>query len=188
MVLHGKEYDLAWKKLKDAVKFSPNCASRYDKSLFPPFEIEQPFVIFDIENTTDDDDIMDKSIMEAFIKCTLPDKRMYAFDWHHSTFLFDPRNPEEQKSVYVPEPTVFGDGHYETFPHFYPDGDYYLFTAEDMSYGYLAHPWRDEVWVFGDALISEFNNFYKALGWKKIPFLGCIRTANADKYLIKEFD
>ncbi len=188
MVLKGKEYDLAWEKLRRVVNFHPNCADRYTQSLFPPFEIEQPFVIFDIENTTDDDDIMEEKIIQAFINCTAPGKKMYAFDWHHSTFIFDPRNPEEQSSEYISDPKYFGGGYHACFPVFYPDGDYYFFTAEDLSYGYLSHPWRLEVWIFGDELISEFNSFYKDLGWKKIPFLGCSKTKNADKYLIKDFD
>ena len=173
MVILGEAYDRAWKKLKDEIGFMPQYATRYESSYFPPFQISKPYVIFAIEDMTDEDNVMDKLIWQAFINCTAKGEKMYAFDWHHSAFLFDPRNPEERKDERVNDSLYIGGGYHAYFPDFYPDGDYYFFTAEDMRFGYLAHPWRNEVWVFGETLIFEFNSFYKRLGWKKIPLYGC---------------
>lgn len=43
------------------------------------------------------------------------------------------------------------------FPSYYPDGDYYFFIAQDFSYGILGHPWRKELYIFGEKLIAEFE-------------------------------
>ena len=54
------------------------------------------------------------------------------------------------------------------FPSFIPDGDYYFFIEENFEFGYLGHPWREEVWICGEALINKVEEVYQSLGWKKI--------------------
>ena len=59
-------------------------------------------------------------------------------------------------------------GYYAYFPSYIPDGDYSFFISEDFSFGYLGHPWRNEIWIFGEELIKETEKIYKTLGWKKL--------------------
>jgi hypothetical protein len=33
------------------------------------------------------------------------------------------------------------------------------------TFGYLSHPWREEVWIYGESLIREFEKISDALGW-----------------------
>jgi hypothetical protein len=107
-----------------------------------------------------------KEITAAFIQCTAPGERLYALDWQHAAFLFDPRNPQEQQSVRLDDhPFMPGHGLYAHFPDYYPDGDYYFFIDEQFRFGYLSHPWRKEVWIFGDTLIEAFLAIYKKLHW-----------------------
>jgi len=110
-------------------------------------------------------DAMDDLILSAFLNCTQPGERLYALDWQHSSFLFDLRADGEMESIYVQDPRYIGGGYYAHFPPFYPDGDYYFFIDEKLRFGYLAHPWRREVWIFGNALVEEFERIYRQLGW-----------------------
>ena len=54
------------------------------------------------------------------------------------------------------------------FPTFYPDGDYYFFIDDEYKNGYLGHPWRQEVLIFGNKLIEEIRKIADELGWEKI--------------------
>lgn len=68
------------------------------------------------------------------------DEYVYALDWQHPGFRFDPtlaRPPERIDSWLVPS---------------LPNGDYYLFVAHDMRFGWLSHPWEYSVCVYGDLL------------------------------------
>ena len=169
MLLNDEQYRAVWDRVDKELNFFPNCADRDSFSLFPPFSIKADYVIYDIENTNDDEaGEFETLILNAFIKSTAPGERIYALDWQHSAFIFDPRKPEEQKSVFVPDDRCFGGGYNAYFPGFYPDGDYYFFISEDFRFGYLTHPWREEAWVFGNELIKEFEGFYKTIGWQKL--------------------
>lgn len=101
------------------------------------------------------------------INCA-PNAEWYALDWNHSAFRFDPRNKEEMKSVTIEDRRYFGGEYVAYFPDFYPDGDYYFFIDTKFENGYLGHPWRQEVWVFGITLIDEIKKIAGILNWKII--------------------
>ena len=168
MLLNDEKYTEVWDRVEKELQFFPNCADRNSCALFPPFVINKNHVIYGIENTHDDLSQMNSLITDAFIKCTRPGERIFALDWQHSAFLYDPRNAEEQESVFVPDGKYMGGGYDAYFPGYYPDGDYYFYISEDFRFGYLTHPWRQEAWVFGDALIEEFEGFYNTVGWIKL--------------------
>ena len=169
MLLNDEQHHTVWDRVKNELRFFPNCSDRNSDTLFPPFVIDKNHVIYDIENTNDDETQgMENLITKAFIKCTKPGERIFALDWHHCAFLYDPRNKDEQQSVFVSDEKYMGGGYHAYFPDFYPDGDYYFFIAEDFRFGYLTHPWRQEAWVFGDDLITEFEKFYESIGWIKL--------------------
>lgn len=44
------------------------------------------------------------------------------------------------------------------------DGDYYLFVAGDLRFGWLGHPWEGTVCVYGD-LLDEIGPKLDGLGW-----------------------
>ncbi len=165
-----KECDLIYSKVYERLKFKPSCDYRGHSMMSNlPFEIEGSFAVYGIDKMSDAQiDLMDEIIREAFISATQEDERMYALDWHHSTFLFNPRNIEEQKSFWKEDDRYWGGGYNAYFPSFYPDGDYYFFIDEDFRFGYLGHPWRQEIWVFGDELIEKIEQIYQDLGWEKI--------------------
>ena len=168
MILNDEQYKAVWDRVDNELKFFPNCSNRNSKALCPPFVINKNYVVYGIENTNDNISQMNLLITNAFIKCTKPGECIYALDWQHSAFLYDPRNAGEQQSVFVSDERYTGGGYNAYFPNYYPDGDYYFFISEDFRFGYLTHPWREEAWVFGDDLIEEFERFYKSIGWRKL--------------------
>ncbi|MDE5835051.1 MAG: DUF2716 domain-containing protein [Ruminococcus sp.] len=159
MLLNKKQYNYIWNKIDIELKFYPNCNYRgHSFNVKLPFEINRPYVVYDIENMTDEQlSIMDDIIRECFIEITDKNDRIYAIDWQHAGFIYNPRNLNEQKGE---------NGRF--FPCFYPDGDYYFFISKDFRFGYLGHPWRQEVWIFGTDLINNISGKAHLLGWNEL--------------------
>ncbi|WP_399171330.1 DUF2716 domain-containing protein [Streptomyces sp. TLI_171] len=40
----------------------------------------------------------------------------------------------------------------------YPDGDYFVFLAEDLRFGTFGHPWEHSLCVFGDDLLNAVQD------------------------------
>lgn len=87
------------------------------------------------------------------IFCRVNPKDMYALDWKHDCFIY---NPCEKISLYY----WFYDTERDCnvyFPSYYPDGDYHFFASLDWSMGLYGHPWKSEIIVVGERLIQEFD-------------------------------
>lgn len=92
---------------------------------------------------------------------------LYALDWQHDCFIF---NPHERIPLYY----HYYDAERNVnvyFPSYYPDGDFHFFISEDWSFGMLGHPWRQELYLWGDELISRFEREagYLDLREKNLP-------------------
>lgn len=164
------EYEDIWNKVYDKLKFKPF----YDHNGHSlegilPFEMEFSYSIYAIENMNESQiELMDELIRNCLISCTSDNRKWYALDWQHSAFKFSPNNIQEQQSTWVNDERYSGGGYNAYFPPFYPDGDYCFFIDENFENGYLGHPWRQEVWVFGSALQNEMIKIYHKLGWEII--------------------
>lgn len=165
-----EEYNLIWDKVEEKLQFKPSAKYRgHSMTSNLPFEIKGNFAVYGIDKMTDEQiDSMDEIIRGIFVSITGKDRRMYALDWQHSAFLFHPDNQDEQQNLWKQDDSYWGGGYYANFPLFYPDGDYYFFIDELFEFGYLGHPWRQEIWIFGDNLIHKFDEIYQTLGWEKI--------------------
>lgn len=164
LITDRAEYLAVWDRVNTELGFRPDCRHRtHSFDCYVPFRLDKPYVVYDISQMEDVHcNRMKKLVHNAFVQAAKDGKRMYALDWQHSAFLFNPRNPDEMKSVKTE------DGYSAYFPDFYPDGDYYFFIDEAFRFGYLGHPWREEVWIFGDALIQAFEEIFQKLGWREI--------------------
>ena len=163
LIDNKQEYHAIWDKVYEKLKFRPSYYDRGHSMNVPlPFEIDRNYTVYDIEQITEEQiDLTQEIIRNILISITSENQRLYALDWQHDAFIFNPRNIEEQKD--------YSDGKYNRyFPGFIPDGDYYFFIDEDFEFGYLGHPWRQEIWIFGDQLIEKIEEVYPQLGWKKI--------------------
>jgi hypothetical protein len=45
----------------------------------------------------------------------------------------------------------------------YPDGDYFIYLASDVTFGSFGHPWEQTVCVFGERLLARVADSLDAL-------------------------
>lgn len=148
--------------IKDELRFSP---SYHEVNPFLPFSINRPFVVYDISKMTDEQiDLLYELAPTALASCLADGYQLYAIDWFHNFILFDPRNPDDMQSNHPAKPQYNSKG-IAYFHGFYPDGDYYFFLDKYGAFGYLSHPWREEVWIYGTPLINEFEKISQKLGF-----------------------
>ena len=154
-VLLDEEYRPVWDRFYKQFAFSP---SVYPKD-WPVFSEPIPSITYDIGQLWDPyhkggivDEVkianlwrdMDANALSAFRKCVSPGTSMYALDWQHPSYRFFPHlaSLDERRGVDV-----------------IPNGDYYIFIAEDFSFGTFGHPWEPSICVFGQVLLDAFDNF-----------------------------
>lgn len=163
-------YDIVWEKVYTQLHFKPNALLRahsFDANV--PFQINDIFSVYGIEKMEDYHiDIMDNLIRDIFDGMTAQNECMYALDWQHSAFLYHPGNIAEQEHVWMEDGRYPDGGYTAYFPSFFPDGDYCFFIDEKFRFGYLGHPWRQEIWIFGKRLVQRFEQVYPKLGWIKL--------------------
>lgn len=161
MLLDNTErYDAVWDRVYGELGFRPSMRE------FTPFDIKVPHAVYGIENMTETQiDVMEDIAGEIFAR--ISNGMVYALDWQHSALLYDPKSHDEQRGLWVEDERYIGGGYNVGFPSFYPDGDYHFFIAEDFSFGWLGHPWRQEVRIFGEKLLPEIDAVYKDFGWTR---------------------
>lgn len=161
MKLLKENEDFIYNFINNELRFYPSCNDNF----FLPFSINRPFVVYDISQITDEQaDLLYELAPTALANCLPNGYQLYAIDWFHNFILYDPRNPENMQSNEPATPQFNKDG-IAYFNGFYPDGDYYFFLDKYGAFGYLSHPWREEVWIYGEPLIKEFEKIYKQIGF-----------------------
>ena len=161
MELLKENEDFIYDFINNELRFYPSCNDNF----FLPFSLNRPFVVYDISQITDEQaDLLYELAPTALANCLPNGYQLYAIDWFHNFILYDPRNPENMQSNEPATPQFNKDG-IAYFNGFYPDGDYYFFLDKYGAFGYLSHPWRKEVWIYGEPLIKEFEKIYKQIGF-----------------------
>lgn len=145
VILDGKLYDQLYDKMNRNYHFSPRWGTI-------PFSFPHPYQLYRLGSTswTQEQETRVNGIFEALVP---EDGFLYALDWQHEYFMF---NPRERIPLYY---------HYHDderdcnvyFPSYWPDGDFHFFIAADWSFGMLGHPWRSEFYLWGDELITRFQ-------------------------------
>lgn len=104
----------------------------------PSSRLDPDFTRFIVSNSVDENAV-NRLGLAALRDCVPRGDWVYALDWQHPSYRFWPHRagPIDGWPVTV-----------------YPDGDYYLFLAPDLSFGTLGHPWEKTLCVFGQALID----------------------------------
>lgn len=103
-------------------------------------------------------------IKSMFAQCMGDDVFMYALDWQHSIFKYNPRINEPYQP-YMMYKTNEDSRVY--FPSFHPNGDYCFFASKNFDWGYFTHPWQEKVWVFGKKMVELVNENYQNIGFVK---------------------
>lgn len=152
ILLDDKEYDTVWNKVYSYLKFAPSVNPNN------PFVIPVNYEVFNICELSHWNKCADNLIKSIFARCMCDDDFMYALDWQHSGFKYNPKLKKPlEKCKFIPDQRYDGGGYNAYFPDYYPDGDYYFFLAQDFTWGYLTHPWQRKLWIFGDCLINEIE-------------------------------
>lgn len=194
LLITDEQDKLIWDKIYAELMFKPNGRDRghsFEGQL--PFEIKKPHIVYAIDDlTVDQIDAMNVKVKECFAETVREGERLYALDWQHSSFVFDPNAepsgdppwlgdgnttgfPEPPVCQFIHDERYLNGGYNAYYPTFFPDGDYHFFIEENLEYGLLGHPWRLEIWVFGERLISNIEKITGSLGWVKI------KDSNGDK-------
>lgn len=143
-IINDKKYDIIWNKIDNDFKFKPSI----DLKIIP-FQFDINYVCYKLNNLWNEE--QEKIVNRIFKKMSSND--IYALDWQHDCFEY---NPNENIKLYY--------SYYDKnrncsvhFPSYYPDGDYHFFISKDWTYGILGHPWRKEIYIFGEKLIKAFE-------------------------------
>lgn len=187
LLISDESDKLIWDKIYSELKFTPSGKYRGHSFEVPlPFEIKKPFVVYAIDDmTVEQIDAMNVKVRECFAKTVRDGERLYALDWQHSSFVFDPNAepsgdppwlgdgdttgfPEPPVCQFIHDERYLNGGYNAYYPTFFPDGDYHFFVEENLEYGLLGHPWRVEIWVFGERFIPNIEKISGSLGWVKI--------------------
>lgn len=138
-----EKYDKVWDKFFSVIRVKQPWA--FKKSDFPT----PPDVYTNAYQPYEDKSRFDPIFVEIFRECLGEDDWMYALDWQHDCFRYNPRVPDN-----IEYPIMHDDGICEIwFPPFYTDGDDYFFVAKDFSWGWFTLPHHENnIWVYGDKL------------------------------------
>jgi hypothetical protein len=105
----------------------------------PAINEPNPSVVFDLSVVSAGDSLKAVELVLSAFRLTVPVGDELAFlDWQHPTFRFSPHDPRIGSNLPV-----------------FPDGDYYIVVASDLSYGTFGHPWQESLCVFGESLIAH---------------------------------
>lgn len=141
--LDSKRYRIVWDKFYNDLKFNPSGVRENLRT----FTLPSPFKVFDITglygtNFEIQYKELEESIIKAFLDCTAETEYIYALDWQHTSYLFNP-HLESRLNEWGEWPITL-----------YPNGDYYLFLNQSMSWGYLGHPWEKTISIFGEEFLK----------------------------------
>jgi hypothetical protein len=132
--LQCDEYDSVWNRFYSQFDFHPD----YYERTVPAIQEPTPFETFDISPDISESqiDALNALFADAFLEITRAKQLIYALDWHHTSYKFDPRERSPWSLSIL------------------PDGDYYIFIADDFSFGTFGHPWQLSICVFGRSLLD----------------------------------
>jgi len=138
VTLQKDEYESTWSKFVKKFDFKPNYYSSEPAICEPEnsvvFRFKSSFTDAELDN-------FEAIIEEAFRRLNIGGDSMYALDWQHDSYRFNPQDEYRGLPISV-----------------FPDGDYFIFLSPDMSFGTFGRPWQDTICVFGTDLVKYIEN------------------------------
>lgn len=156
-LLTDEEYQKIWDYIKSEFYFIVGAGP---VGAITPRRDNPPFKMFCLNKCWVDS--QEKMVRELLRQVGMTE--MYALDWQHDCFLF---STDED----IPYWLNWYDLEREVmvyFPSYYPNGDFHFFISTDLSAGFLGHPWRNELCVFGDRLIQAFDEHKQELDMENL--------------------
>jgi len=144
-ILTEDERETAWDRFYDEFNFRPSTRPQDWPGIKEPI----PSVTYSISSFYRDwsnprvlEKDLNTKILRAFQMCVGQEERLYVLDWHHNCYwLYPHRTFHAQRSRAWNVPVL-------------PNGDYYIFLAQDFSFGLFGHPWEQTICVFGQVLLE----------------------------------
>ena len=145
IILDEKLYNNIWDKINKEFNFTPSIDINVE-----PFKFKINYKVYKLQSVWNEEQ---EKIVNNILK-EMSNEDIYALSYQHDCFEF---NPSEEIGL---EYNYYDDirNCVVYFPSCYPNGEYNFFISKDFSYGFLGHPWRKEIYIFGDILINKFKN------------------------------
>ena len=138
--LNQEDYDKVWDKFYDLFHFKPSI------NHFPAITTDRPQLKFDITSCFSQDfplDKLEEYAIRLFISVSKPGDRLYALDWQHECYDFDPREQMDK------------DEFNEWTVPILPNGDYYIFLTKDFNNVWFGHPWEQTITLVGTDIVKQ---------------------------------
>lgn len=136
------EYHKIWDQIVQRFDFKPH-------GTLAPFNFNCKYKKYKfLARWNKEQEILVNKIFREVFNCEI-----YALNWNHDCFTYNPNENIEYNYHYYDEERKCN----VYFPTYYPEGDYYFFLSKDFTMGIFGHPWRKELYVIGDKLIEEFE-------------------------------
>jgi hypothetical protein len=134
-------YDKLWDFMDDKLKFQPY--NENQDCIITPLS---PCKCFDISEFFREDysDDLELCMIEWF-KIISKGKRMYALNWQHVTYSFDPNLQFER------------DKFSQWLAPAFPNGDLLCFLNDDLTDGVFGDGWNYRIIIWGENLIKAFE-------------------------------
>ncbi|MFC4777156.1 DUF2716 domain-containing protein [Paenibacillus sp. GCM10023252] len=140
ITLNDNEDLSAWDMFEKKFNFKPSIKS----SEWPSIQVKSDnYISYELLVTWDMIGDFEELCNNVFKTLTNEEEYIYALDWQHECFWFNPHLPRGDQDWIIP---------------FYPDGDYYIFFPRDLRWCYFSHPWERSVTLIGEDLISKFES------------------------------
>jgi len=138
--LNEKETGHAWDNFYRLFDFFPSI----DK--FPGIRTSLPQIKYSITkyySTETSFSNLENVALVLFNSITNPGERLYALDWQHDCYDFDPRGEMER------------DEFEEYIIPIFPNGDYYIFLTKDFKNVWFGHPWEQTITLIGHDIVQQ---------------------------------
>ena len=153
--LEAGEYEHFWGMVDAQLGFHPSTRS----SDWPGFREPKGSITWSVaplfdesaERFVDAEIELARKLASAADKVRGSDPFLIALDWQHPGYRFEPEMAQPpSRDCSWPIPVL-------------PDGDYYLYLAADLRFGWLTHPWEQTVCCYGD-LVAEMRPAMDSVG------------------------
>ncbi len=113
---------------------------------FPGIKEPTPSATWSLDKLNDDPqyrklDRLVETVEQGLTTCTPAEAAIWVLDWQHTSYRVRPD-------------LMFESGRSDWPLSPYPDGDYYIYLAEDFTFGSFGHPWEHTLCLFGTPLLD----------------------------------
>ena len=143
-LLDQEEYESVWNNFDNLYNFKPSVKH------FPAVDTHQPQLKFNITSCFSEDFPMEKLedyALKLFQSISKPGDRLYALDWQHDSFHFDPRKKMDRNEFE------------EWIVPVLPNGDYSIFLTKDLKNVWFGHPWEQAITLIGLEIVTQSREF-----------------------------